>query len=89
MVHVGTISAAGMDALASDLAAARFVACAQLSDTDLQVKTTSAGKAAVQTKLAALDGASVDWEPIAGNQHYLEWVTKETLSATNHAKDTA
>mmetsp|Transcript_24463 Transcript_24463/g.49645 ORF Transcript_24463/g.49645 Transcript_24463/m.49645 type:complete len:185 (+) Transcript_24463:81-635(+) len=66
----------GDEALAEDLAATRLVACAQLSATELSVKTVTAAKSAVETKLR---GRAVTWVPIQGNQPYLDWLDAETM----------
>jgi len=68
--------------VASDLAAKRLVACAQLTKAGersglLSVKTVTAAKPHIE-KFLETQGMRVRWTPITGNKPYLDWVGEET-----------
>ena len=65
----------GDEKLAESLAASRLVACAQLGGSELAVKTVAAARIAVDAKL---HGKTILWQPIQGNQPYLDWLDTET-----------
>ena len=66
----------GDAATAEALANSRLVACAQVSSSDLAVKTVAAAVSALERKFPlALD---IEWVPIQGNQPYLDWLDTET-----------
>jgi uncharacterized protein involved in tolerance to divalent cations len=68
----------GTAAMAAELTEARLVACAQLAQTSLAVKTVAHAKAQVEYRLSR----PVHWTPIVGNKAYLDWIAAETSTAS-------
>lgn len=71
--------------MAADLASSRLVACAQLapaadaSPAVLSVKTVRGAIPFVEKRVKSFDTKlHVAWEPIVGNQAYLDWLVEET-----------